>query len=49
MNIHNKIEKKVEKIPSVMIKTTYYSDKKTGEFLGVENEWQDKKGKWHLL
>lgn len=45
-----KREKKTElKIPCVMFKSTLYSDKETGEFLGVEHKWQDKEGKWHLI
>jgi hypothetical protein len=44
-----KIKKMVETIPSVNIRTTYYENKETGEFLGVEHEWQDVLGEWHPL
>ena len=54
--MHNKsrkdkkeIKKTIEMIPSVNIRSTYYEDKKTGEFLGVEHEWQDVVGEWHNL
>jgi len=51
MNIIKKtdIEETIATIPTVMVKTTFYTNKKTGEFLGKKDEWQDKKGNWHLI
>ena len=39
----------IEETPTVMIRTTYYSNKKTGEFLGMKHEYQDKDGMWITL
>lgn len=42
-------ETETTEIPTIMIRTTYFSHKTTGVLLDVKHEYQDKEGKWHNL